>query len=188
MNIKGKNVNLRAIEQEDLILINQWSNDPEINYMLGGWHFPSSMKDQQKWFESLSFKSNDQRFAVESNDEGLIGLVNLVEINWKDRNAFHGMLLGDAKTRGKGYGTDTIMALCKYAFEELGLRRLDTTIIASNEVSLGVYINKCGWQREGVKKNYYFRKNSWWDQIIVGITSEDYFDLIKENRYWANET
>lgn len=181
MNIKGKNVTLRAIEQEDLKLINRWSNDPEINYMLGGWHFPSSMQDQQKWFESLSMKSNDQRFAIETKNEGLIGIANLVEINWKDRNAFHGMLLGDAKTRGKGYGTDTIMTLCKYAFEELGLKRLDTTIIANNEASLGVYINKCGWIKEGVKTDYYLRKNRWWDMVILGITDQGYFQWVKKN-------
>lgn len=181
MNIKGKKVTLRAIEQEDLKLINQWSNDPEINYMLGGWHFPSSMKDQQKWFESLSFEGNDQRFAIESKEEGLIGVATLVEINWKDRNAFHGMLLGDAKTRGKGYGTDTIMTLCKYAFEELGLRRLDTTIIVSNETSLGVYMNKCGWKKEGVKTDYYFRKNQWWDMVILGISHKDYSQWVKKN-------
>lgn len=187
MKIKGKYVTLRAIEQEDLKLIHQWSNDPEINYMLGGWHFPSSMQDQQKWFESLSMKSNDQRFAIETKNEGLIGMASLLDINWKDRNAFHGMILGDKDIRGKGYGVDTIMTISKYAFEELELLRLDGSMISYNEASLGVYTNKCGWQREGVKKNYYFRKNSRWDQIIVGITSEDYFELIQQNGYWANE-
>jgi RimJ/RimL family protein N-acetyltransferase len=187
MNIKGKKVTLRAIEQNDLELLNKWSNDPEINYQLGGWHFPSGMQDQQKWFESLHFQSNNQRFVIEDEHGGLIGMANLVEINWKDRNAFHGILLGDSETRGKGYGVDTVMAIEKYAFEELGLRRLDTSIIGYNEASLGLYLNKCGWTQEGVKKNYYFRKNAWWDQVIIGITSEDYFAHIKKNGYWEDE-
>jgi len=34
MNIHGKKIILRAIEEEDLALIHQWSNDPEINYNL----------------------------------------------------------------------------------------------------------------------------------------------------------
>ena len=86
MNIHGKKIILRAIEEEDLALIHQWSNDPEINYNLGGWHFPSSRQDQQKWFQSLSLKNNDQRFAIETKEDGLIGMANLVDINWKDRN------------------------------------------------------------------------------------------------------
>ena len=36
MNIRGKKIELKAIEIEDLSLLHKWSNDPEINYMLGG--------------------------------------------------------------------------------------------------------------------------------------------------------
>ena len=187
MNIKGKRVTLRAIEKEDLELLHQWSNDPEINYMLGGWHFPSSKQDQEKWFASLSLTSNNQRFAIDTEDLGLIGMANLVDINWKDRNAFHGMLLGNKNTRGKGLGIDTVMAIGRYAFEELGLMRMDTTIISNNEPSLGVYTKKCGWTIEGIKKNYFYRKSQWLDQVVLGISKEDYFKLIKENKYWEND-
>ena len=184
MNIRGKKVLLRAIEIEDLDLLHKWSNDPEINYMLGGWHLPSSKQDQEKWFNSLSLNSPNQRLAIQTEELGLIGMANLVDLNWKDRNAFHGMLLGDKDMRGKGYGVDTIMAVNRYAFEELGLMRMNTTIISYNEASIGVYTKKCGWKIEGIKKNHYFRKNQWWDQVVVGITKEDYFNLIKENNYW----
>lgn len=187
MNIKGKKVTLRAIEREDMELLQVWSNDPEINYMLGGWHFPSSKQDQEKWFQGLSVNSNQQRFAIDTEERGLIGMANLVDINWKDRNAFHGMLLGSSEVRGKGFGIDTVMAINRYAFEELGLMRMDTTIIANNFPSIGVYSKKCGWKVEGVKENYYFRKNNWINQLVLGITRDDYFNLIRENRYWDND-
>lgn len=177
MNIKGKKVLLRAITKEDLPLLQKWSNDPEINYMLGGWHFPSNEIDQEKWFNTLSLSSNNQRFAIETEDLGLIGMANLVDINWKDRNGFHGMLLGDKDMRGKGYGVDTILTMNKYAFEELGLMRMNGSMISYNEASIGVYTKKCGWKIEGIKKNHYFRKNQWWDQVVVGITKEDYEKL-----------
>ncbi|MAB58282.1 MAG: GNAT family N-acetyltransferase [Aequorivita sp.] len=184
MNIRGKKIELKAIEIEDLSLLHKWSNDPEINYMLGGWHFPSSLTDQEKWYNSLALSSLNQRFAIHTSDLGLIGMANLVEINWKDRNAFHGMLLGEKDLRGKGYGVDTIMAISRYAFEELGLMRLDSTIISNNEASIAVYTKRCGWQIEGVKKNAYFRRNKWWNQLVIGITRDDYFNLLKDNNYW----
>ena len=49
MNIIGKKVILRAIEEKDLKLLHKWSNDPAINYMLGGWHFPSSLQNLEGW-------------------------------------------------------------------------------------------------------------------------------------------
>src|SRR5690606_30326915 len=152
MNIKGNKVLLRAIVKEDLPLLQKWSNDPEINYMLGGWHFPSNEVDQEKWFNGLSLNSNNQRFAIETEDLGLIGMANLVDINWKDRNAFHGMLLGDKDMRGKGYGVDTILTINKYAFEELGLMRMNGSMISYNEASIGVYTKMCGCMLEVIKK------------------------------------
>jgi len=184
MNIKGKKVLLRAIEQADQELLHRWANDPAIWPMLASWHFPTSMKDQQQWFESLSAGSLHQRFAIEAPDLGLIGTANLVDINWKDRNAFHGMLLGDVDIRGKGYGTDTIMAVMRYAFEELGLERLDGSMIEYNEASLAVYVKKCGWKIEGRQRNYYFRNNRYWDKIVVGVTRGDYAELVAEHHYW----
>lgn len=187
MNIQGKKVLLRAIEERDLELLHKWSNNPEINYMLGGWHFPSSMQDQKKWFDQLNLKDNNQRFAIDSSDDGLIGMINLVNINWKDRRAFTGLLLGDKNMRGKGYGVDAIMTMNQYAFDELGLNRLDGSMISYNESSIYVYTKKCGWLIEGTKKNAYFRMNKFWDELIVGITKEDYYSFISENNYWNNE-
>jgi len=181
MNIVGDLVTLKAIELEDLELLNKWGNDPEIQYWLGGWHFPTNKIDIQKWHSNLSTSSTNQRFSIYTDDLGLIGTANLVDIDWKNKNAFHGMLLGDKEIRGKGFAVDTVMAIMKYAFEELGLNRLDGSIIEYNEASIKMYIGKCGWREEGRQRNWYFRKNRYWDKIIVGITKEDFFELIKKN-------
>lgn len=185
MNILGKSVVLRSIEMEDLVLLHQWANDPEIQYWLGGWHFPTNMEDQKKWFQSLNVVSVHQRFAIETKEHGLIGTANIVDIDWKNKNAFHGMLLGDKEIRGKGYAVDAVMAVMKYSFEELGLNRLDGSMIEYNEASLKMYIGKCGWKEEGRQRNWYFRKNRYWDRINVGVTKEDYFELVSKNNYWA---
>src|SRR5690349_21632424 len=100
MNIQGKSVIIRAIERTDIDLLHKWANEPEIWYMLGGWHFPSNLDYMQKWFETLKSDQNNQRFAIEAPNQGLIGTVNLVDIDWKNKNAFHGMMLGSVDIRG----------------------------------------------------------------------------------------
>ena len=184
MNIHGKRVVLRAIEEYDLPQLHKWANDPDIWYLLGGWHFPGSMEYQKKWFASLQSDHLNQRFAIEAPDVGLIGTANLVEIDWKNNHAIHGMMLGDKEIRGKGYGTDTIMAVMRYAFEELHMERLNSGMIEYNQVSLKVYCMKCGWKEEGRRRRWYFRKNRYWDMIIVGVTRDDYFELVEQNKYW----
>lgn len=177
MNIVGKKIALRAVERSDLPLLKAWGNDPEIQFNVGSWHFPLSDAALDKWFEALRVDGLNQRFIIDTDEHGAIGTANLVDINWKDRNAFTGMLIGAPSLRRRGYGADTVRAIMRFAFEEMGLERLDTTIIAHNEASLGLYIGKCGWIEEGRKTRAFFRRNQFHDNVILGITRERYLSL-----------
>ncbi|MBS1189580.1 MAG: Protein N-acetyltransferase, RimJ/RimL family [Rhodocyclaceae bacterium] len=187
MSIKGKVVTLRAIEESDLPKLHEWSNSPSLWAMLGGWHFPTSMASTRQWFDGLAADQLNQRFAIDAPDMGLVGTANLVEIDWKNNHAFHGMMLGAPSTRGKGIGVDTVMAIMRYAFDELHLERLDGSMIEYNEPSLAMYCKKCNWQIEGRQRNWYFRKGRYWDRIIVGITRQDYLELLERTNYWSDE-
>jgi len=183
MNIAGKRIVLRAIERGDLPDLLSWSNDPDTQYGLGGWHFPSSAAVMDRWFEGLQKDDLNQRFAITLEGQ-LVGTANLVNINWKDRNAFHGMMLGGPATSGRGIGTDTVMSIMRYSFHELGLNRLDGSMIEYNEPSLKLYVGKCGWKVEGTMRRWYYRKGRYWDKLVVGVTAEDYLALEHSTRYW----
>ena len=158
-------------------MLQTWANDPEIQYMLGGWHFPTNMNDQQKWFSSLSCNSNNQRFMIINEANLPIGMANLININFKDGNAEHGLLL-DKQYQGKGYGSDVVHAIMLYAFNELRLNRLETTIISINEPSLNLF-KKCGWKKEGTLRDWYYRKGAFIDKIVLGILKEEFITLDK---------
>lgn len=184
MNIHGNHVTLRAIEEQDLPLLHKWSNDPDIWYMLGGWHFPTNYDSILLWQKKLKDDNTNQRWAIETNEFGLIGYVNMVDIDWKNNHAFTGLLLGDKDIRGRGYGIDTFMAVERYAFEELHFERLDGSVIEYNNIGLGMITKHCGWKEEGRLRKWYYRKGLYWDKILVGITRDDYYELIANNKYW----
>lgn len=185
MNINGKLVILRAPEIKDTDTLHQWSNDPEIWNMLGGWHFPFSSISTSEWIKENSRNNhNNKVFCIETPEEGLIGTANLVNIDWKNRNAFHGMMIGKKNLRGKGFALDALFAIMRYSFMELGLNRLDGDMIQYNQRSIDFYTKKGGWSIEGVRKKWYFRNNDFYDKVIVGVNKEDYLEKIKENRYW----
>ncbi|MFZ5721737.1 MAG: GNAT family N-acetyltransferase [Pseudomonadota bacterium] len=185
MSIKGKIITLRAIEEDDLATLHRWGNDADLWSLLGGWHFPTSLHQTRQWFERLAGDQLNQRFAIDYPGVGLVGTANLVDIDWKNNNAFHGMMIGDPGMRGKGVGVDVIMAVMRYAFDELHLRRLDGSMVAYNEASLAVYCGKCGWKEEGRQRDWYFRGGRYWDRIMVGVTSDDYRALVETNGYWS---
>lgn len=124
MNIHGENVILRAPELKDLNLLNLWSNDPSIWSLLAGWHFPFSELSTENWIKNRNDNSlENQVFCIDTPNDGLIGTINLVDIDWKNRNATTGMMIGSEKNRGKGYALDALISLMKYSFLELGLNR-----------------------------------------------------------------
>ena len=181
MNIYGKKVYLRAMEPADMEVFRQMTNDPETERMLGGWSFPVSEKEQMQWYEKAIADKRNLRFTVVLQDsQEVIGMVNLVDIDWKNGSAFHGIRLNSKKRNG--YGTDAVMALMKYAFEELRLVRIDTTIVENNVPSQGLY-KKCGWIIEGKKKKACYKDGQFRDNYIMGITDEEYYEVKKNLGY-----
>ena len=78
------------------------------------------------------------------------------------------------------------MATMRYAFEELNLERLDGSMIEYNQQSIATYCGKkLGWKEEGRRRSYFYRKGRYWDQVVVGVTRQDYFELIKTTNYWG---
>lgn len=153
MNIKGKVVTLRAIEKGDLELMRSMLNDPEIEKMVTGWAFPLSSYEQNEWYEKNINNNNSLRFIIEIENLGSVGLVTLTDIDWKNRKAFHGLKLANNMNRKKGIGTDSVMAIMRYAFDELQLNRLDGSWLEYNIVSQKLY-EKCGWKIEGRYRKY----------------------------------
>lgn len=186
MNIQGKSLILRAIEESDLTILHQWANDPETQDIIGGLHFPSSMDFHKAWFQNLKDDQLNQRLAIDVPDLGIIGITSIINIDWRNNHAWHGVMLGDKDIRGKGYGVDAVMTTMRYAFDELHLERLDGSMIEYNTVSLSFYCEKLGWKKEGRRRDWFFRKGRYWDQVIVGITKQDYEQLIEETNYWDN--
>jgi RimJ/RimL family protein N-acetyltransferase len=184
MNLRGRHLTLRAIEPDDLPKLQVWANDPALQRLLGGWQFPVSRADQQAWLGTLSCRSNDQRFAIDADGIGLVGTANLVSIDWKNRTAFTGLMIGDPGQRGRGLGRDAIMAVMRHAFDELDLAQLDTDIIEYNTASLKVHVEHCGWEVQGVKRGWYFREGRRWDKVIIGIDAARYRELVARTHYW----
>ena len=97
--------------------------------------------------------------------------------------AQHGIKLAKVDFRVKGYGTDTVMAIMRYAFDELGLNRLNGSWFTDNTLSKMMYM-KCGWKEEGIRRNYIYKSGKYRDLIETGILASEYYELIEKNKYW----
>lgn len=183
MNIVGKVVTLRAMTSDDMQMICDMFNDPEMENLVVGWNFPKSIDQQRAWFERNMNDEKNLRFVITTPDDGAVGIATLNGIDWKNRTATHGIKLANRKNRTKGIGTDTVMAIMRYAFEELGLHRLDGSWFDENSASKGLY-TKCGWKAEGVRRSCVFKRGQWRDLTMVGVLESDYREAVERLNYW----
>lgn len=178
MNVVYGKVILRALEKEDMELLRETVNDPEMERMVVGWSFPISTVEQLNWYERTVGNRTNQRFAIEYEGK-FVGISTLTEIDWKNRSAFHGIKLIASAPKGKGIGFDAVCGTMKYAFEELQLNRLYGGILEYNIPSQRLY-KKCGWKDEGIFRQQVFKNNQYYDEIAVAILRSDYFDWKKQ--------
>lgn len=183
MNIWGNKVILRAMRRSDMEMICDMFNDPELEKFVVGWAFPLSIDQQNKWFDSHMNDSDSFRFVIETKEDGPVGIATLTDIDWKNRRASHGIKLLNKEKRSRGIGTDSVMAIMRYAFDELQLHRLDSSRFVDNIPSQRLY-KKCGWVEEGIHKDYIFKGGKYKDLVFMRILAEEYYSLIKENNYW----
>lgn len=165
--LKGKTTILRPIQKADVSLLVRWVNDPRIRQFVGsfGHHTEES---EEKWVTRLIDDKANMVFIVALRDGTPIGTMGLHRIDWKDRIATTGAMLGEPKYWGKGYGTDAKMALLEYAFDELGLHKVCSTVISYNKRSLR-YSLHCGYRIEGTRKSHIFKRGRYWDLVELGV-------------------
>ena len=175
MNICGKKVVLRFIEPSDLEEIRNMTNDAEQEYMIGGWSLPAAVKHQQDWYQRILTDKNNLRLAIDYNGS-FVGLVTLTNIDWKNRRAESGIRLTIDAPKQQGIGTDALMSLLSYAFEELNLHRVYATIIEHNQPSRKLYA-KCGFTVEGMMRQSIYKKNSYNHELQLGILKSEFLDF-----------
>ena len=133
MAINGKRIYLRPMELSDMEGYQTMLNDESISANVVGWSFPVSREEQETWYHKAVSDQRNKRFSIvlKENDE-LVGMLTLSTIDWHNRSATHGIKLLPSCPKGKGIGTDAVITLMKYAFEEVNLNRLDGSWIEYN--------------------------------------------------------
>jgi ribosomal-protein-alanine N-acetyltransferase len=89
---------------------------------------------------------------VSANDDELLGAVGIHGIDPESARCSAGYWVA-AEARGRGVAARALRLLCAYAFEELGVKRVELWIDPENKPSLGV-AEAVGFTREGLLRSF----------------------------------
>jgi RimJ/RimL family protein N-acetyltransferase len=116
----------------------------------------------------------------------LIGLIGLYTIFWHQREAFMGIQIGERDYWGKGYGTDALQALLRYAFKELNLQRVSLSFLEGNDRAMRSY-EKCGFHYEGRQRHAWAYDGRRWDELYMGLLREEWLTMNKDQLTMIND-
>lgn len=174
VHVLGERVRLVPVDK-DLHLDNylRWFNDPEITrYML--MVMPLTRQAEVAHLDRLSESKTDVVWAVHDEHGRHIGATGLHDIDWRNRAATSGIVIGERDAWGKGYGSEVMRVRTRWAFEELGLRRIESECFAEN-VGSATCLARAGYRQIGVARQKRWRAGRWHDCILWEILADDYF-------------
>lgn len=175
---RGELVRLAAAEPEDYSrALSTWRRD---SYLLRLWDSePAQMftvRGQQQWLEKdwLAFPPDTYFFTIRTlEDDRLIGDTSLENPIGGHRESFIGIGLGKRDDWGKGYGTDAMRIMLRYAFTELNLHRVTLNTFEYNPRAVRSY-EKAGFRHEGRERGVLHRDGRRWDLIYMGILRSEW--------------
>lgn len=113
--------------------------------------------------------------AIELRSVGkVIGGVSLSRINRLHGTAGGGIWL-NARYQGHGYGLEAFGEKVRFAFEDLGLRRLDNGYFPGNEASMAMQ-ERLGYRQEGLRRRAYrcLADGELKDECLTGLLVEEW--------------
>ena len=172
--IRGQRIYLRSIERDDLDLCHAWMNDEDLRSTLAQ-RYPMSLPREADWIERVTRGQDpsEMTFAICLADgDRHIGNCGLMAIDRDNRTATLGILIGEKDYRGRGFGTEALRTLCRFAFEEMDLRKIRLDTHAGNEAALRAY-EKVGFRREGLLRQEFYRKGRALDVVRMGLLRDE---------------
>jgi [ribosomal protein S5]-alanine N-acetyltransferase len=96
-----------------------------------------------------------------------------LDVNSEQHSAEYSVGLFVAALRGQGLGREITRLVLAWAFDVLGVHRVELQVLASNSRAINCYL-ACGFRQEGVRREAELYPDGWKDFIMMGILRSEH--------------
>jgi diamine N-acetyltransferase len=165
--LKGQQINLRALEKEDLNFLYELENNTDV-WEISGTVTPYSKDVLTFYLENAHrdiYEVKQLRLVISNTDNKPLGLIDLYDFDPKHKRAGVGIVIVNEAERNKGIGSEALSLISNYAFSALELRQLYANILEENKRSIYLF-QKLGFARVGVKKDWISSNGVYKDEVL----------------------
>jgi diamine N-acetyltransferase len=175
LNIVGELVALGPIRRDLLPTYQRWINDFAAARNLAMAPSPLTIEAETGWYDAVSSPGGaDAPFTIyERTTWRPIGNTGLHKIDYRNRTAEFGILIGEADARGRGCGTEATRLMLDYAFTALGLHNVMLYVYAYNLPAIRVY-EKAGYREFGRRREASWMGGRLWDVVYMECLASEF--------------
>lgn len=168
---------LRALELDDYKISIAWRKDDDITDTTGGNKIFVSSENEKQWVQGMILNKEKIVLAIclKSNDK-YIGNVSMFDIDLLNKSCSVAIMIGAKEEWNKGYASEALKLMLKYAFEEKGMERVSATILKNNIASIKLH-EKCGYKVEGTMRHAIFKLGKYNDLVLLSILKDEFFAI-----------
>ena len=179
---EGQDIRFGPIDYEkDPEIESKWTHNAEFMRL---YEFeparPMSAAIVKKQYEKIEKRIEENKdiyhFMIRAKaDDRLIGKAIIQRIEWTNGNCGIRVGIGSADDRRKGYGTQAIKMLLRFAFAELNLFRVTAYVPEYNEGAI-VLVKKFGFTEEVRRRQALERDGRRWDLLVFGLLKDEWLN------------
>jgi UDP-4-amino-4,6-dideoxy-N-acetyl-beta-L-altrosamine N-acetyltransferase len=171
-------VRLRNLEGADKDRLLGWRNRADVRRWMYTDHLISPA-EHERWFTGALQDPNRRYWMVELEGRP-VGLAS-VEIAAVHRRATWGWYLGEPDARGRGVGAYAQYCGIETVFDELGLNKLWSEVLADNEGAWRLH-EAFGFKREALFRAHVWKGGMAHDVVGLGLLADDWSGLREQSR------
>lgn len=159
----------------DAEIVARWYEDPEFAPLVQrGPAYPLKIEEARRKLPAAENDPNRFVFAIRlKEDSRLAGLIEVGKILWPIGVGWLSLQIGDTRDRRKGYGSQALALMLRYAFNELNLNKIISLVNGYNQPALK-FFKKNGFAQEVRQREALLRGHQRWDLIWMGLTRAEW--------------
>ena len=168
----GEKICLGPVLLTDAPFFFNWLNDVGLVHDNGAYR-PTDQARFDQWFGGIANDNSRVVFTIRAKpDVRLMGYIQVINIQPIARTAEMGILIGDPKDRGHGFGQEAVRLALDFCWRDLNLQRVALFIIGENPAAQNAYA-KAGFEVEGRLRRGAYVNGAFRDITVMGILRED---------------
>lgn len=177
---EAETICLRPIDfDKDPDIESRWTHDPAyLRALRSDICMPISPAVVKKNYEKIEKEMDEKRslfyFTIrDRQDQRLLGFTRLFGIEWAHGSASIQMGIGSPQDRRKGYGSQAMRLILRYAFHETNFFRLSAVVGADNMDAVR-FFEKFGFSEEVRRRQALQRDGKFYDLLFLGLLSTEW--------------